>query len=242
MSVRLYVLAFLITTISFALVPTGLTAEEWVFVDLKPKANSRLDQQWWTGEKAASTLSFLPIGKTEDFAGPNDKKVKFKIEKECVVVFGTNAAKWPKKIAGIKTDPKVQKVSFVYFLHATGWEDNAAPSYKFIMHYDDNSKAELEMQSGINSDDWCHDDSKLQDKNSVWGWIKKEGAPCGHAGLITTKWKNPKPNKGIVSIDIESLGTGAVPVIADITLGDVLLNVDVQKKLTTKWGVLKGRI
>ena len=72
--VRLYVLAFLIPTISFALVPTGLTAEEWVFVDLKPKANSRLDQQWWTGEKAASTLSFLPIGKTEDFAGPNDKK------------------------------------------------------------------------------------------------------------------------------------------------------------------------
>ena len=100
MSARLYVLAFLITTISFALVPTGLTAEEWVFVDLKPKANSRLDQQWWTGEKAASTLSFLPIGKTEDFTGPNDKKVKFKIEKECVVVFGTNAAKWPKKIAG----------------------------------------------------------------------------------------------------------------------------------------------
>ena len=100
MSARLYVLAFLITTISFALVPTGLTAEEWVSVDLKPKANSRLDQQWWTGEKAASTLSFLPIGKTEDFTGPNDKKVKFKIEKECVVVFGTNAAKWPKKIAG----------------------------------------------------------------------------------------------------------------------------------------------
>ena len=87
MSVRLYVLAFLIITISFVLGPTGLIAEEWVFVDLKPKANSRLDQQWWTGEKAASTLSFLPIGKTEDFAGPNDKKVKFKIEKECVVVF-----------------------------------------------------------------------------------------------------------------------------------------------------------
>ena len=74
MSVRLYVLAFLIITISFVLGPTGLIAEEWVFVDLKPKANSRLDQQWWTGEKAASTLSFLPIGKTEDFAGPNDKK------------------------------------------------------------------------------------------------------------------------------------------------------------------------
>ncbi|HIB88871.1 TPA: hypothetical protein EYO57_17020 [Candidatus Poribacteria bacterium] len=241
MSVRLYVLA-LITTFSFILVSAGLTAEEWVFVDLKPKANSRLDQQWWTGEKAASTLSFLPIGKTEDFAGPDDKDVKFKIEKECVVVFGTNAAKWPKKITGIKTDPKVQKVSFVYFLHATGWEDNGAPSYKFIIHYDDNSKAELEMQSGINSDDWCHDDSKLQDKNSVWGWVKKEGAPCGHAGLITTRWKSPKPNKGIVSIDIESLGTGAVPVIAGITLGDVLLNVDAQQKLTTKWGTLKGGI
>ena len=41
---------------------------------------------------------------------------------------------------------------------------------------------------------------------------------------------------------IESLGTGAVPVIAGITLGDVLLDVDVQQKLTTKWGVLKGRI
>ena len=79
-------------------------------------------------------------------------------------------------------------------------------------------------------------------KIKILSGVGKAGASCGHAGLITTKWKNPKPNKGIVSIDIESLGTGAVPVIAGITLGDVLLDVDVQQKLTTKWGVLKGRI
>ena len=121
MSVRLYVLAFLIITISFVLGPTGLIAEEWVFVDLKPKANSRLDQQWWTGEKAASTLSFLPIGKTEDFAGPNDKKVKFKIEKECVVVFGTNAAKWPKKLLVLKQIPKYRKLaSSIFFMPRDG--------------------------------------------------------------------------------------------------------------------------
>ncbi|HIA65493.1 TPA: hypothetical protein EYN98_05415 [Candidatus Poribacteria bacterium] len=120
-SVKSYVLAFLITVFSFALVFNGLTTEEWGFVDLKSKANLRLDQQWWTGEKAASTLSFLPAGKTENFAEPDDKKVKFEIEKECVVVFGTNAAKWPKKVDGIKTDPKYRQSALsVFFTPPSG--------------------------------------------------------------------------------------------------------------------------
>ena len=48
------------------------------------------------------------------------------------MLFGTNSVQdLPKKIEGIKIDPKAQKIKYIYFLHATGWEENAKPSYSF---------------------------------------------------------------------------------------------------------------
>ena len=76
-------------------------------------------------------------------------------------------------------------------------------------------------------------------KWNVKGILENDRIPEFQSGFIEIF---DRYGKFIVSIDIESLGTGAVPVIAGITLGDVLLDVDVQQKLTTKWGVLKGRI
>ena len=120
-SVKSYVLAFLITVFSFALVFNGLTTEEWGFVDLKSKANLRLDQQWWTGEKAASTLSFLPAGKTENFAEPDDKKVKFEIEKECVVVLEQMLPSGRKRLMGLKQTQSIDSQLCLFSsLHRVG--------------------------------------------------------------------------------------------------------------------------
>lgn len=213
-------------------------SEEWVFVDIEPKANSKLvGHEWWTGNKGDSTLSRLPMGQIAEFEGPGNKKVKFKIIDGALVLFGTNAAKWPKEIKGIAVGAKAK---FIYFLHATGWEQNGVPSYKFVINYDDNKKQELEMISGFNSDDWCHEGAPLQDKkDSVWAWIKKEGPPCGHAGLITTRWENPSPEKKIASIDAISLELASVPVIPAITLGEATLSVAPHQKLATTWATLK---
>lgn len=226
----------------FTLFGVGATTQaldEWVFVDIEPYANTKLvEHEWWTLAKGDSTLSRLPIGEVADFEGP-DKKVKFQIIDGAIVIFGTNAAKWPVEVEDIIVDGKAK---FVYFLHATGWEQNGVPSYKFVMNYQDGKKEELEMISGFNSDDWCHDDTELQDDNSVWGWVKKEGPPCGHAGLITTKWENPRPDIKIATIDAVSLELGSVPVIPAITLGEATLAIEPAAKLAVTWGSLKNAL
>ena len=171
--VKLSVLIALVCAVSLFSVGTAAAAlDEFIFVDLEEKSNTKLvDHQWWTLAKGDSTLSRLPIGEEADFEGP-DGKVKFQIIDGAIVVFGTNAAQWPKAVEGIVVEGKAK---FIYFLHATGWEQNGVPSYLFVMHYRDGKEEELEMISGFNSDDWCHDDAALQDDNSVWGWVKKEG-------------------------------------------------------------------
>jgi hypothetical protein len=219
-------------------VATG-AAKEWEFVDIQPKANSKLNggTNWWTGDPGGSTFAKLPIGKEAEFEGPTGK-VRFYIQEKGIVLNGTNAAKWPMEVKGIAVGGRAKTV---YFLHATGWEFAGAPSYAFVLHYDDRSTARLDMQSHVNSDDWCHDGTPLADKNSVWGWIEKSGAPCGHAGLITTKWEHPNAGKWIATMDAVSLGTAAVPVIAAVTLGDATLPVEPRGALATLWADVKRR-
>ena len=106
--------------------------EKFVFVDIKKKANASLEKEWWTGAPKKTTYALLPLGKMDKFDGPGDQKVECKIKKKALVLFGTNFVQdLPKKIEGIKIDPKAQKIKYIYFLHATGWEENAKPSYSF---------------------------------------------------------------------------------------------------------------
>ena len=235
--VKLFMLTAFLSAVSLFAIGIADALDKWVHIDLEPYSNTKLvEHQWWTLNPGDSTLSRLPIGEVGEFEGP-DGKVEFQIIDGAIVVFGTNAAKWPKAVEDIEVGGKAK---FVYFFHATGWEQNGVPSYKFVMHYRTGKKEELEMISGFNSDDWCHDGADLGDDNSVWGWILKEGGPCGHAGLITTKWENPRPDDWIETIDIVSLELGSVPIIPAITLGEATLAVDPAQKLTVTWGSLKN--
>ena len=234
---KVFMLTTFFSAVSLFSVGIADALDEWVFVDIEPYSNTKLvEHEWWTLNPGDSTLSRLPIDEVGEFDGP-DGEVEFQIIDGAIVVFGTNAAKWPKAVEDIVV---AGQAKFVYFFHATGWEQNGVPSYKFVMHYRTGKKEELEMISGFNSDDWCHDDSALEDDNSVWGWVLKEGGPCGHAGLITTKWENPHPDDWIETIDIVSLELGSVPIIPAITLGEATLAVDPAQKLAITWGSLKA--
>ena len=210
--------------------------EEFVPIDLEPYSNTKLvGHQWWTLDEGDNTYSLLPIGEFAEFEGP-DKKVKFQIIDGGIVLFGTNAQRWPKAVNDIKVEGVAKAI---YFFHATGWEANGVTSYKFVMNYRDGKTEVLEMISGFNSDNWCHEEAQLEDENSVWGWKGKEKPACNHAGLITTKWENPHPTVEIVSIDALSLETAAVPIITAISLGDGSLDVHPIQKYTLTWGSLK---
>ena len=108
-----------------------------------------------------------------------------------------------------------------------------------MLNYEDGSEERLDLISNENSDDWCHHAAEPPDPNSVWGWVMLEGPPCNGSGLINTRWENPKPASRIATIDMVSLGTAAVPIIAGITLGDASLSVDPDGLLTTSWALMK---
>lgn len=135
--VKLSLLIALFCAISLFSAEVATALDDWIFVDLKEKSNTFLvKHQWWTKTPGDSTLSLLPIDKVADFEGP-DGKVKFQIIDGAIVVFGTNAAQWPKEVEGIVVEGKAK---FIYFLHATGWEQNGVPSYVFVMNYRDGKR------------------------------------------------------------------------------------------------------
>ncbi len=100
---------------AFSLLWTGVTSalDEWVFVDIESYSNTKLvKHEWWTLNPGDSTLSRLPIGEIGEFEGP-DKKVEFQIIDGAIVLFGTNAVKWPKAVEDIAVEGKA---TFIYFL------------------------------------------------------------------------------------------------------------------------------
>jgi hypothetical protein len=213
-------------------------AEDWVFVDLKPYANAKIiNTQWWTGNPGGSDLegAIDAAAKGQMFDGPGGETVPFNVENANIRLFGTNAASNPKEATGIKVGAAAK---VIYFLHMTGWEDNGRPSYKFVMNYQGGGSEELLMQSGLNSDDWCHVPAQLKDDNSAWAW-QETGVTCGNVGLIATKWENPQSGKRIETIDIVSLETPAAPGIFAITLGDASLAVAPTEKLAVTWASIK---
>lgn len=230
----------LLSFIIFSAILMPAFSEDFAFVDLKPYANSNIiDTQWWTGNPGGSDLEELvDIARNgHEFEGPGGEKVQFKVEDANLRIFGTNSAGNPKEIKGIKVGMQAKTV---YFLHMTGWEAMGLPSYKFVMNYDDGSKEELLIESGVSSDDWCHVPTPLSDKNSAWVW-QESGVTCGTVGVIATKWDNPHSGKRIKTIDVISLETGAVPGIFGITLGGAVAAVSPGGKLTATWARLKAQ-
>ena len=238
MKLKLFV-KILVMVVLFAIPISLAFSEEFAFVDLKPYVNSKIiNTQWWTGNAGSSDLEEL-VDKAKDgaeFELAWGEKVPFKVIDGNIRLYGTNSAGNPKDVKGIKVKAGAKSI---YFVHMTGWEQVGAPSYKFVMNYNDGSNQELLIESHKNSDDWCSVPPSLTDKNTASLW--KEGAvTCGTVNVLVTKWDNPTPARRIETIDAISLETAAVPGIFAITLGGASLAVTVGGKLMTTWSYLKA--
>jgi len=235
-----FILITFLFTLLFSLITMTAISADFIFVDLKPYANSKIMKtNWWTGVAGNTDLEeALEIAKDgHEFEGPGGEIVPFKIEDAVLTVYGTNSAAMPKKIEGIKIGATAKAV---YFLHMTGWENVGAPSYKFVMIYDDGKTEELLMESNINSDNWDQVPAPLADKNSAWVW-KETAVTVANGGLIATRWDNPGAAKRIEKIDFISLETPAVPALFAITLGGASAPVESNGKLPAMWSAIKSR-
>jgi hypothetical protein len=215
-------------------------SEDFVLVDLKPYANSKImDTNWWTGQPGNTDLEeLLEIAQDgHEFEGPDGDMIPFKVEDAVLTIFGTNSAQNPKQIDGIEIGMTAESI---YFLHMTGWEAVGMPSYKFVMNYEGGQSEELLLESNVNSDNWDQVPAPLADQdNSAWVW-EETAVTVARGGLIATRWENPSPGKRIETIDFISLETAAVPALFAITLSGASSAVDPEDKLTATWGNLKS--
>ena len=216
----------------------------FIYVDLKPYANSKIMKtNWWTGVAGVNDFEeALDIAKNGyEFELPDGSKVPFKIEDAVLTVYGTNSAAMPKEIDGIKIEATVQSI---YFLHMTAWENVGAPSYKFVMHFDDGKTEELMMESNINSDNWdqvpAAVPAQMQDENSAWVW-RESAVTVANGGLISTRWDNPRSDRRVMTIDLVSLETVAVPALFALTLGGASAPVEPGGKLPAIWAEIKSK-
>src|SRR5438105_15964964 len=88
--------------------------KKWILIDLQPKANHKLKDNFHGTDFQGNNLESLPQGE-QTLEG-----IKFKIGEKYIQLTSTQAAvaDMPEKVEGIKVDAKFAKL---HILHATGW-------------------------------------------------------------------------------------------------------------------------
>ncbi len=181
-------------------------------ISLGDKANVKLKDSFHNSAEG-NTLT-VPAGE-QTLEG-----VKFKVE-EGVIQLGSKLVNGPEKVEGIKVDKALVKL---HILHSTGY--GGGPNQegnegfvaddtvigKYVVHYEDKTKEEIEIVYGKDVRDWWFADGDKDVSRGKVAWKGENDASKQYnmkIRLFLTTWKNPKPDKKVVSIDYVSTKTTA---------------------------------
>lgn len=188
-------------------------AETITYIDLQPKANQKLKEDFHSDQYPGNNLAELPTGK-QTFAD-----VKFNIGDGAIQLGSKRVKDKPEKIEGIKVD---QKLDRLHILHATGYRaEDDTPIGEYVVHYADKSKETIEIVYGKDVIDWWfYPDSKEVTRGKKAWEGQNEPAKGFDASirLYLTTWENPHPGKQVVSIDYISTQTDAAPFCVAMTV------------------------
>ncbi len=191
---------------AFAVVRAATTDEGASCIDLQSKANHKLADNFHNENFAGNNLAQLPKG--ESLFG----NVKFKIDEKLIQLGCKYVKDKPDKVEAIQVGKKFAKL---HLLHATGFgafgkegdplfiNDGTAIG-KYTVKYEDKSEEIIPIVYGEDVRDWFnHDESKVASRGKVVWEGENDFARQFNAKLrlYRTEWKNPKPDKKVVSID-----------------------------------------
>jgi hypothetical protein len=196
-------------------VPVRPAKKEIAYLDLQPQANVKLKGPF---HQADNDLAELAKGE-QKLGG-----VKFKIGDRLIHLAGQQQVfqQLPEKVEGIKVERKFAKL---YILHAAGLGPQTKDDVvigKYIVHYQDKSKATIEIVYGKDVRDWWYRANTPGVSRGKVAWkghnalTRKSGAGIR---LYLTTWKNPQPNKKVARIDfLSTRAAGAAPFCAAMTV------------------------
>jgi hypothetical protein len=195
-------------------------------IDLQPKANQKLADNFHNQDFQGNNLTQLPQG--ESVFGD----VRFKIEDKLIQLNCKYIEDKPDKVEGILVG---KKFATLYLLHATGFgafgnpgdplyiQDGTAIGH-YTVKYEDNSEEIIPIVYGEDVRDWFnHDQSKPATRGKVAWEGENEFARQFNAKLrlYLTAWKNPKPDKKVLTIDYTREGESvAAPFCVAMTVAD----------------------
>ena len=221
---------FILIAAGFALsiAPDGVDQPKFHFVDLRPNANFKLNDNFGTGREG-NNLSSLKRNEQE-FEG-----VTFKIA-DSFLQLGSKLLKEPKpdKVEGIKVD---KKFSRLHLLQATGYGSNQRglaieedPNFisddiqiaEYRIHYENGTIEKVPVIYGKDVRDWWFRDTDKGVSKGKIAW-RGENEVAKQSGkkirLYVSSWKNPHPEMKVTSIDFVKVGdTPAGPFCVAITV------------------------
>jgi beta-galactosidase len=172
-------------------------------VDLRPYANRGFADQTgegWTGQGSDNDFRKMPLGHQQvgklvfDIIDPTTNGGK-----GALILRGAELPKLPAVIKGIKVD---RKFSRVFFLHGFAWGTGGeAGRYRF--HYADGQSVDFVLAEGRNIGDWWN----CRDLPEAWVGISRMNGLGREVGVFAAEWKNPHPEKRIISMDFLSVGS-----------------------------------
>jgi hypothetical protein len=191
------------------------TDTKWVFLDLQPKANQKLKDDFHGTQFPGNNLASVPQGVQ------TLEEVKFNIGEKLIQLTSTQdtVADMPEKVEGLKVDAKLARL---HILHATAWgTDDGTLIGEYTVNWDDGTSVTVPIEYGKDVLDWwCHADSGEPTRGKVAWKGENDGAKTLNATirLYLTTWENPKPDLKIKSIDYSSTKqTQAAPFCVAIT-------------------------
>jgi beta-galactosidase len=180
------------------------------FLDLQPKANQKLTDNFHTPANAGNNLAELPKG-DQEFAG-----VKFHIGDGLIQLASPKVRDKPAKVEGIAVG---QAFGRLHVLHATGYTvTDGTLIGKYVIRYEDKTTTAIKIVYGEDVRDWwnIHPEKGLTRGKEAWAG-KNQNTPS--IRLFLTTWENPHPKKKVVSIDYLSTQTSdAAPFCVAMTV------------------------
>jgi hypothetical protein len=165
------------------------------FISLKGHTNVKMTENLHSNQYENNNLKSLPTGKQK--LG----EVEFEIG-DGVLQLGSSGVDKPKEFKDIKVGRTLKKL---HFLQACGYStEDGTVIAKYVIHYDDKTTADVEVQFGRDVVDWwAYPDRAGPTKGKV-AWEGENEAAKGFDAkikLYLMTWENPKPDKKVETID-----------------------------------------
>ncbi len=197
--------------------PEKLITYQYAPVDLKAFCNmgfadDREDdrQGGWTDQGSEKDLRNIPTGRQTfsgvpfDIINPEGNKGK-----SCIVLAGGPKLWFPAEIKGI---PVNRRADILCFLHTMAWTVQQGQAGYYLVHYADGSSEKINLIGGVTIQEWflAYASDVQEPLSLAWRDAKR--------GVYLLRWRNPRPEKEIKTVDFVS-NKLSIPILIGLTTG-----------------------